>query len=520
MGRSGCDHVVRAAACALLLAAAPAAAETVLNVGAFGADANKLDPFLSGGGQDRALFGYVLNGVTRFPPGSMDPARIELDLAERYEASEDGRVWTFTLRDGVAFHHGYGTLSAADIVYSLNRVRDPKTSGFAQSFAAIETVEAVDPRTVRITLERNVPTLLGMLADPSGGLIVSAKASAALGEDVKARLVGTGPFAFESYTPKQQSTLVAHGAYFRGKPQIDKIVYRYIPSDNARELAFAAGEIDLFYGRREQDWVDRMRRQHGAAIKIDVFAPSQSRIIHLNMAKPPLDDLRVRQAIAHAIDRSEFQALVGPDITVPLESPVPSGFLGQTTDVPRYPFDQARARALLAEAGRPNGVTLPVLTSQIASLRVPFELVMEQLRRVGITLATDFVDHAAWHQRIRRDESAVVIYGAAPFPIADAFLTPFFHGRTIVGTPTAETNFSHCAVADAEIDAARSEVDPARRDALWAEAQRRIMAEVCAVPIFELMQVWARRATLDYGYELTGTLNLGPPITETTRLVR
>ena len=402
---------------------------------------------------------------------------------------------------------------------SLDRARNPETSGFAQSFAAIDKVEAPDERTVRITLSAPIPTVLGMLADPAGGYIVSAKASEELGDDVKARMVGTGPFAFESYTPKQQSTLVANEAYFRGAPKIDRIVYRYIPSDNARELAFAAGEIDLFYGRREQDWVDRMRRQFAGEMEIDIFAPSQSRILHLNTAKPPLDDLRTRQAIAHAVNRDEFQALIGPDITRQLWSPVPSGFLGQTTDVPRYPFDPERSKALLAEAGHPDGISLPVLTSQIASLRVPFELVQEQLRRVGISLETDFIDHAAWHQRIRQDESAIVIYGAAPFPVADAFLSPFFHSRATVGTPTAETNFSHCAAADAPIDAARSELDPGKRAALWATAQQAIMEEVCAVPIFELMQVWGRRASLDYGYELTGTLNLGPPITENTRFV-
>ena len=513
--RTGIEFIVLCMA-GMALTAAPATAQTTLTVGAFGNDANVLDPHLSGGGQDRALFGYMFNGVMRFAPGSMEFDAIELDLAESVTADEAGLVWTIVLQDGVQFHHGYGELTAEDVAFSLERAADPETSAFAATFGVIDSIEVVDPLTLIVTLEERVPSFEGVLADPSGGLIISRRAVEELGDAVEAPLIGTGPFQFDSYTPGSRTVLTAHADYFRGAPKIDRIDYRYVPSENARELAFAAGEIDLFYGRREQDWVDRMRAQYGETVEIDIFAPSQSRMLHLNQTVEPLDDIRVRQAIAHAIDRDEFQLLVGPDITQQLEAPVPSGFLGQTTDVPRYPHDPEKAKALLAEAGYPDGLALAVQTSEIGSLKVPFELVMEQLRRVGITLEVDFVDHGAWHQLIRQNKSPLVIYGAAPFPQADAFLSPFFLSASIVGTATAQTNFSHCDVADEEIDAARSATDPDQQLELWAEAQRKIMAEVCVVPIFELMQVWGRRNTLDLGYELTGTLNLGPPITEAT----
>lgn len=513
-------------ACLALLVASTMAtsashAQSVVSVGAFGADAGKLDPHLSGGGQDTALFSYMFNGLARFRPGSMEPKNIELDLATKIEPADDsGKVWTVSLRKGVQFHGGYGEMTAADVVWSLNRVRDPKTSGFASTFGVIDAVEAQGDHTVRVTLKDRIPTFIGLLADPQGGYILSKKAHDALGSDVKAALVGTGPFQFVDYTPKSQVTLSANDKYFRGKPQLDRIVYRYIPSDNTRELAFVSGQVDLFYGRREQDWVDRMNSQYGDKIAVEIFAPSQSRMLHLNESVKPLDDLRVRQAIAHAIDRSEFQALVGRSITKPLDKPVPSGFLGQAESVPTYDFDPARSKALLKEAGYPDGFTLKVPSTQIASLKLPFELVMEQLRRVGIRLQVDFVDHRAWHALIRRDESPIVIYGAAPFPTADAFLSPFFHSRSTVGTPTAQTNFSHCKVADAEIDAARGERDPVAQARDWQIAQQKIMQDVCVVPIFELQQVWGRRKTLDLGYKLEGSLTLGPPITEKTHFNR
>ena len=114
----------------------------------------------------------------------------------------------------------------------------------------------------------------------------------------------------------------------------------------------------------------------------------------------------------------------------------------------------------------------------------------------------------------------MVHFQAARFPVADVYLSQFFHSRSIVGTPTGVTNFSHCKVADAEIDAARSEPDKQKQLALWHEAQRKIIAEVCAIPVNEQLQMWAIRDTLNLGYEIKGSLNLGPPVLETSRFTR
>jgi peptide/nickel transport system substrate-binding protein len=139
-----------------------------------------------------------------------------------------------------------------------------------------------------------------------------------------------------------------------------------------------------------------------------------------------------------------------------------------------------------------------------------------ELKKAGINLDLQVVEHATYHQQIRQDLSPIVYYSAARFPIADVTLTQFFHSRSIVKTPTAVTNFSHCDVADAEIDAARVETDRAKQLALWAEAQRKIIAKVCAVPMFETLLVFAHHDDLDFGYRLEGSLSLGPLITEAT----
>src|SRR5262249_24460745 len=149
--------------------------------------------------------------------------------------------------------------------------------------------------------------------------------------------------------------------YFRGRPAIDAIVLNFIPSEASRELAFVNGEIDAFLGSREGRWVERVEKMPG--LKLDVFGPGELRTLHLNMTVKPLDDVRVRKAIAHAISRDELRALFGKSVTSVSISPVPNGYLGQTNDVPDYPYDPDKARLLLADAGYAGGLTLKAIIS-------------------------------------------------------------------------------------------------------------------------------------------------------------
>ncbi|MBV8914126.1 MAG: polyamine ABC transporter substrate-binding protein, partial [Acetobacteraceae bacterium] len=146
---------------ASLLVSVPAMAEkTTLNVGIAAQDAGRLDPHFAVSTIDRIPVAWMFNALVRFPPGSMDPAKIEPDLAESWDTSADKKTWTFHLRHGVQFHGGYGELTADDVVFSLKKAGDPKTSAFSSELRPIESIEAVDPYTVRIVLKENVPSLL------------------------------------------------------------------------------------------------------------------------------------------------------------------------------------------------------------------------------------------------------------------------------------------------------------------------------------------------------------------------
>lgn len=247
-------HLPKIALTALLLAgtslaALPAlAAKTDLVMGGAANDVGKLDPHFASSTADRTLTAILNGALVRFAPGSTSPEAIEPDLAESWEHSEDKLVWTFNLRKGVQFHHGYGEVTADDVVFSLTKAADPQRSAYASDYAAFEKIEAVDSHTVRITLSRNIPSVLGPLANYAGGFIVSKKAVEERGEQFTLNPVGFGPFFLDSIEAGVAVKLKAHKDYFRGAPKLETVTYRFLNAAAARDLAFTAGEVDAVTG--------------------------------------------------------------------------------------------------------------------------------------------------------------------------------------------------------------------------------------------------------------------------------
>ncbi len=504
------------AATALGLASAPALAQKVLSVGMAAQDVQQMDPHRMVTTQDRPLASWMFNGLMRTKPGTIALDQLEPDLAESFETSADRLTWTFKLRRGVQFHKGFGELTADDVVFSLKRAGDAKSSAFASDFAAVESVEAVDSHTVRIKLKNRVPFLLGSLLNYQGGFIVSKKAVEQFGDDFKINPIGTGPFAFQEHKSNDRVSFAAHAGHFRGKPKIDTVHYRFIQSDASRDLAFQANEIQVIYGRQDQIWAERTKNLPNTIV--DVIRPAEFSLLHLNTTQKPLDDKRVRLAIAHAVNREELSRARGPLLQFPGTSVIPSGYVGSDNAAPIPQLDIAKAKQLLTEAGYPNGVQIKTIHTQLPGMLSTIQVVQAQLKRAGIDLVIDLVDHQTFHAQIRQNLSGIIHYSAARFPVADIYLTQFYHSRSIVQTPTAVTNFSHCKVADAEIEAARTETDAGKQRELWIGAQRKIIDEVCAVALTESRSVWARRSNVDYGYQPDGFLNLGPQLTEASTI--
>jgi peptide/nickel transport system substrate-binding protein len=498
---------------------APAEArEQVVRVALKASDIRSLDPHYGTTTIDYACIDPMFNALVRFKPGDIDPEKIQPDLAEGWNVSRDGLVWTFYLRKGVKFHKGYGELTAEDVKYSLEKAANKDTSGFAKDFDALDKVEVIDPYTVRLTFKEQVPSVLGILTDYHGGFIVCKKAVEEMGlEKFKTNPIGTGPFMLQDYVPKQKLVAARHDAYFRGRPLLDKVEFWFMPDASSREMAFRKGEIDICEGEREQAWIDKMKKVPGTAV--DVFGPGETLTLHFNTSKKPLDDKRVRQALAYAIKRQELMDFLGKEVTAPLVSPIPTDYLGGTTDVYLYEHDLSKAKDLLKEAGLEKGFTLKKVITEMSDYRRPMEQIQAQLRRVGVDMQMDVIAHSAYHQQIRKDVNPIVLYVCARFPTADPILTQFYHSKSIVGTPTAITNFSHYDKIDDLIEQARGETQVEKQKELWASAQRKILEDAVAYPFCITKFVFARKDYVDLGYQMKSTLTLVDTIKWNTRVL-
>jgi peptide/nickel transport system substrate-binding protein len=502
----------------------------ILRVGQNASDLGTLDPHFASGTQDRALVDMVYNGLLRFKPG--DTTSFEPDLAAALPvATTDAaghQVWTFNLRHGVMCQPSEGVqsyeLTSDDVVYSLQKAASKDTSAYASDYAGM-TFGAPQPYTVTVTLDQPLSQALFFprVANYSGGYIICKRAAEALGPDgLKTHPVGTGPFTFQSYSPKDKVDLVANSAYFRGQPQLDGVEYRYIADLNTRELGLRTGQLDVIAGQADDHWVGQIHSDPN--LDVDVFGVGEVSTVFFNTSKPPFDKIQVRQAVVNALSRDEFQALFGSLVAQKVYSPVPEPFMaGGLTEADLAArkidtsFDTNKARALLKDAGLENGFAFSVVTSEMPAYRVLYESMQAQLARVGIKMDVKVVDHAAMHDQIRKDVNPVVIYNAFR-PSADAYLTQFFHSDAIVVSGKApNTNFAHYDKVDEEIDGARHESDANRQEALWKQAQTKALQDVVAYPILYQDQVYARSRIVDYGHDLMSMIQLYPGIDERTR---
>lgn len=501
-----------------------------LRVGVHVSEMGQMDPHFAAGSQDRLLADMVFNGLLRYAPGRAP--LIEPDLAEAipdFEMIGGRQVWTVNLRRGVMFHAGPDTpayeLTAADVVYSLQKSANRAFCAYAGEYAGM-TFEPVGPYTLKIIPDRPISAILffSKLTDYAGGFIVSKRAITAMGyERFKNHPVGTGPFQFTRYVPGRELVLSAHEAYFRGPPQLAGVKIHFVPDIDARSAALKKGDLDVIMGSGEKGWAEKMALESG--LVVDNHGVGEVATIFFNTAMKPLDDIRVRRALALSLNRQAFSDTASKAFVGSVYSPVPDSFLpGGITAAMAARLgliceqDLEQARQLLAEAGYPHGFTLDVVTSEKRLYRTYYEEMCRQLAQIGVECRITVVTHARMHRQIRQEPQPIVIY-VAWRPNADAYLSRFFHSDAIIVTGRSpDTNFSHYDKIDRLIEGARLAVDPNAQIRLWQQAQIRILHDVAAYPIMYTKQCFARRNDVDYGHPLVNTMALYPQFTETTRL--
>nr|WP_163502162.1 ABC transporter substrate-binding protein [Halomonas socia] len=486
-------------------------AQETLRFGMAARDVSSLDPALTTGNVDEFIVRQMFNTLVAPPMGTLDINldEIEGELAKSWEISKDSQTWTFQLRQGVHWHGGYGEVTAEDVKFTFDRLRDPEVgSPYINSFEIIDEVEIVDDYTVTFHLKQPSAYFHATSLLPRFGPYIVPKAAVEeLGEDFRTNPIGSGPFEFVGYDPGERVQTRAFDDYFRDRPAIDEVHFLLVPETSARTLAFFGNELDIIEGARSPGWLQDMERQKPDSI-FDTLQPGSIQNVFLNMTIEPLDDRRVRQAIAHGLNKEVWQQAYGI-LAGPLWGPAPEDFYGGLAeeDVPeelRYDFDPERARALLAEAGHPDGFTIEAFISEREDYQSNMLMIQDQLSQIGININLRVVDHTSYHNDINEGRNTIIPYSTSQPPIVVPILEAFYHSDSIITKPTRNRNFSRYGDISGNIDEALNEAiaetDPERQLEKFRDIQLEIMRELPVVPIQTLAMFWVRQPWVELGF--------------------
>lgn len=312
-------------------------------------------------------------------------------LAESWDISADGKTVTFAIRRGVKFHDG-SDLSAADVVYSLQTNSESALSNTSGAFPTVESIEATDDFTVKVSLTAPSQRFMTRMAWRSGIIVPENFFE---DNDAAFDVVGTGPYRFGEYRIDQDLTLSRFDDYWGDKPYFETVVQRFIPDETAAINALLAGELDMVASVIGEgiDRVASIGAQDGFVFQLIPGAEVSYWALNTNVEA--FQDIRVRQAIQHAHDRqSHVDAATAGTALVSCSMAVPAGMAWDTDDC-YYPYDPEKARELLEAAGA-TSLVLDFPFANVAWHTIMAQLFQAEMAEVGITIELRTQDLATW----------------------------------------------------------------------------------------------------------------------------
>ncbi len=349
-----------------------------------------LDPTSAAAGAiDSVLYSNVFEGLTRF----MGDGSIVPGLAESWEISDDGLTYTFKLHDGVTFHDGT-TMDAEDVKFSLDRARaEDSVNAQKALYTGIADVEVIDPLTVKLTLSEPNGSLLFNLA--WGDAVIVAPESI---ENIKQMPIGTGAFKFVNWVQGDKIELERNDAYWGDAPALAKATFKFISDPTAAFAAVMAEDVDAFAGFPAPENLPQFEAD--PRFQVLIGSTEGETILSTNNALPPFDNVKVREAIAHAINRQAIidGAMFGYGTPIGTHFAPHNPAYVDLTSLSEY--DPEKSRALLAEAGFPDGFETTLHLPPPSYARRGGEIVAAQLAEVGIKAEIINVEWAQWLETV------------------------------------------------------------------------------------------------------------------------
>lgn len=419
---------------------------------------------------DIVVYQNIFEGLTRIDQnGEVQPG-----LAESWTISDDNLTYTFKLHDGVTFHDGT-TFDADDVKFTFDRIlAEDSVNAHREFFEPISSVSVLDPLTVEITIDKVIGRFLFDLG--RGDAVIVAPESADNNANVP---IGTGPFAFVQWDKGSRVILEAYGPYWGEPVQLTKATYVFIVGDSATMTnALLAGDID---GTNNFGQEALAVFEGNPQFTILTGTTEGETILGTNNRKPPFDNLLVRQAMAHALDR---QAIID-GATYGYGTPIGSAFAPHNpyyVDLTgTYPYDPEKAKSLLAEAGYPDGFDATIKLPPLNYARLSGQIIASQFAEVGIRLEQVNVEFAQWLEDVysNKDFDLTIIAHVEPFDIGNYANPDYYFGYD---NPEFQ----------ALIETLNGTTDEAKRKELAVEAQTILARDAVNGYLFELPQtgVW------------------------------
>lgn len=506
------------------LLASPARAEPVPRQGGYliiaqNSDALTLDPAKVTDNESSKVTANIFEGLVRYKEITTE---VEPDLAVSWEISEDGKEWIFHLRKGVKFHDGT-PFNAGAVVFSFLRQIDPghpffqKNSSYAGFiFNYVKSVEALDEYIVRICLEKPYAPFLYNLAMNSASPVISPTAVKKWGNDFEKHPVGTGPFKFEEWIPNDRIILTANPDY-RDPPFLDKLVFRAIPNATARFKEFQAGRIHVMDGIKPADAAKIKQLPYGRLFK---QAGLNVGYLAMNTEKKPFDNIKVRQAVNHAVNKQNLIKLFFKSFAVPAKNPLPPTLWGYNDDIDDYEYNPQKARQLLKEAGYEQGFETSLWTMDTARPYMPqpkkiARAVRGNLAAVGIRVRIVVCDWRTYIAETENGEHDLCLAGwIGDNGDPDNFLYVLMDKDNAVRPAQNAAFFKHDRLHELLIKAQQIS-DKQKRIRLYHKAQEIIHQQAPWVPLAHTQQLGAfQKKVHGVVFHTTGVIRVSRAWTE------
>lgn len=434
----------------------------VLQVG----DLNTLDPSKVTTEYEIRVMCNIYNALTRVDKDY----RVQPDLAESWEASEDGLEYTVHLREGVKFHNGE-VMTADDVKYTLETyLASPSMQSTYFMFAG---AKVVDENTVKIQMAFPYGSVPSMMA---GLYILNRKACEEAGDEYSRNPVGTGPFEFVSWEEGQKITLKAFDDYYEGKASIENLVFKIITDSNTAYIALETGELDFASSVASLDY---MEAENNPDLKTQDGPSPIYYYLGLNTLRIP--DLRVRRAMNYAVNLDEINLVVNEGTGTVSRVPLLEGAEGYTTDIMTYEQDIEKAKELMAEAGYPDGGLEMVMTFiESDGNKKRGQTLQAQLAEIGIELELQPFEMGAWFQSLGEGAFDITVGGMSMDPTnTDLAYYMMFHSQGYFNISMYQDE-----EMDALLDEGRRELDRGKRDEIYKKVTKIVAEEALIIPSY------------------------------------